>query len=99
MLHAHPPRQSDCAGSLAAVGLLSRLERAELHLDVVGLLEGQLLLLRLVGNDTPHRRELDNDPLITLDQRVDDQLVGSRFELEVLERVDVEADRQRREEG
>ena len=37
------------------------------------------------------RRELDDDPLVALDERVDEQLVGPGLELEVLERVDVEA--------
>src|SRR4029077_9889893 len=53
----------------------------------------------LVGTAWTDGRELDDDPLVTLDERVDQQLVGPGLELEVLERVDVEGDRQRREVG
>ena len=37
------------------------------------------------------RGELDDDPLVALDEGVDEQLVGTRLELEVLEGVDVQA--------
>ena len=47
----------------------------------------------------PIGRELDDDPLVALDEGVDEQLVGAGLELEVLERIDVEGDRQRREVG
>ena len=43
-------------------------------------------------------RELQHHPLVALDQRVGDELVGPRLELEVLPGVDVDADRERREE-
>ncbi len=47
----------------------------------------------------PIGRELDDDPLVALDERVDQQLVGPRLELEMLERVDVQGDGERREVG
>ena len=41
--------------------------------------------------------ELDDHPLVTLDKGVDEELVGTRLELEVLEGVHVDRDRDRRE--
>ena len=51
------------------------------------------------GSAGVDRGELDDDALVALDQAVHDQLVGPGLELEVLERVDVQADRQGREVG
>src|SRR4029077_7596901 len=51
----------------------------------------------LVGTAWTDGRELDDDPLVTLDERVDQQLVGPGLELEGLERIAVEGDLQRRE--
>ena len=73
----------------------------ELHLDVAARIEFELARRerRAVDVARTDRRELDDDPLIALDQGVDEQLVGSRLELEMLERIDVQGDRQRREVG
>ena len=43
------------------------------------------------------RRELEHDPLVADDERVDEELIAARVELEVLERVEIEADGERRE--
>ena len=77
---------------------LAPVERVELHLDVAGqdlewqrLLDG-LLPLTWIGH------ELERHALITLHERVDDELVRSRLELEMLPRGHRQADRERREE-
>src|SRR3970282_1847895 len=44
-----------------------------------------------------HRPQLAGDPLIPLDESVDEELVGPGRELEVLERIDVEGHRDRGE--
>ena len=81
--------------------VLADLETEQLHLDVVRRVELELTRRERRGVLGPRadRRELDDDPLVALDQRIDEQLVGAGLELEVLERVDVQGDRERREVG
>src|SRR6185369_13528911 len=57
--------------------LLRRIESQQLHLDKAGRVERELTGLerRAVAVARP-RGELDHDLLVTLDQRVDEQLVG-----------------------
>src|SRR5579859_6650018 len=83
-----------------SVGLVG-VETEELHLDELrdGL---ELELARREWRPTVVRRqgrELDDDPLVALDEGVDDELIRPGLELEMLERVDVDADRERREVG
>src|SRR5215203_2987854 len=83
-----------------SVGRFTAVEHAQLHLDVVGgHWERETLLLGLVSSASTNGGELDDDPLVTLDKRVDDELVGTRLKFEMLEGVDVQADRQRRKES
>ena len=90
-----------CRLSSRALLVLLGVEAEQLHLDVVGGVERELL--RLERRDVlPARadgRELDDDPLVALDEGVDEQLVRPGLELEVLERVDVQGDRDRGEVG
>ena len=73
------------------------VEAEQLHLDEIGRVE--LELTRREWRDilatNADRRELDDDPLVALDEHVDEQLVGARLELEMLEGIDVQGDRQR----
>src|SRR6476620_7846735 len=86
-----PPRRLRIA-LLVLVGV----EAEQLHLDVVGSVE-----LELTGRERrallaarTDRREFDDDSLVSLDELVHEQLIGSRLELEMLEGIDVERDRQ-----
>ncbi len=101
------PLATELTAALAPFGTLSCLvralaavERAELHLDVIRRdRKGKTLLLGLVGVCSADGRELDHDALVSLNERVDDQLIGTGFELEMLEGIDVETDREGCEEG
>ena len=77
------------------------VEAEQLHLDIVGCVEFQLTRREGRGVLAPgaDRRELDDDPLIALHERVDQQLVRAGLELEMLEGIDVERDREGREVG
>src|SRR6266853_4595814 len=76
------------------------LQTRELHLDEAARVE-----LELAGAANRHpvlrcqRRVLDDHPLVALDEAVDEELVRPRVELEMLERVDVQGDRDRGEIG
>src|SRR5688500_13776235 len=78
--------------------VLAGVEGEQLHLDESARVE--LELTWRVGRSrlrSRHRRVLDDHPLVTLDEAVDEQLVRPGLEFEVLERVDVQRDRDRRE--
>ena len=81
--------------------VVAGVEAEQLHLDVVAGVELELARCerRCVVRAWPDRRELDDHSLVALDERVDQELVRPRLELEVLERVDVQRDRERREVG
>ena len=71
----------------------------KLHLDVARRIERELARLERRRRAVAAGRELDDDRLVALDQRVDQELVGAGREVEVLERIDVERDRDRGEVG
>ena len=91
------PRDRDAARpSGYALLVLAGFEAEQLHLDETAGVERQLAwgerrVVDLAGSD---RGELHDHPLVALDERVDEQLIGPGLEFEVLERVDVEGDRQ-----
>jgi hypothetical protein len=60
-----------------------RIEALELHLDVPGRVEGELPGLERRRGAVAARRELDDDGLVALDERVDEQLVRAGLEVEV----------------
>ena len=76
-----------------SVGSSSDVEARELHLDVAARVERRAGAARTASRRRPRadRRELDDHPLVALDEGVDEQLVGPRLELEMLERIDVAA--------
>ena len=66
------------------------VEAEQLHLDEAAGVELELPRCeRPVLDGDRNRGLLDDDPLVTLDERVDDQLIGPGLELEMLEGIDV----------
>src|SRR5690349_14549224 len=78
---------------------LSGVEALQLHLDETAGVELELARAVARVDLGGERGVLDDDPLVALDQGVDEELIGAGIELEMLERVDVEADRDRGEVG
>src|SRR2546426_3766676 len=84
--------------SLLVLLVLPTIEPEQLHLDEPARVELELARSkRLLPRVRSDRRELEDDLLVALDERVHEQLVRPSLELEMLERIDVETDRQRRE--
>src|SRR5438309_73101 len=77
--------------------LLRRFEAEELHLDESRGVERELPRLERRGRAVAPGGELDDDGLVALDQGVDEELVGPGREVEVLEGIDVDGDRDRGE--
>jgi len=67
----------------------------QLHLDVARGVELELTGLERAGDRNAARREIDNHGLVPLHQSIREQLVGTGLELEVLERINIQADRER----
>ena len=63
----------------------ARIQALELHLDVARRVEGELARLERGARAIAAWRELDDDRFVALDERVDEQLVRPRLEVEVLE--------------
>src|SRR6266550_1534327 len=70
-----------------ALLVLVGVEAEQLHLDVIGRVELELTGREGRGGILAGRtngREFDDDALVTLDERIHEQLVGARLELEML---------------
>src|SRR3954462_5322238 len=91
-LRAPPPVQ--VVPSRPPLLVLAPVEPEELHLDEATRVELELARLERRPLRLADRRELEHDVLVALDEGVDEELVGAGLELEVLEAVDVERDRQ-----
>src|SRR3990170_4395874 len=82
-----------------AISVLGGLQAQEFHLDEARRVERELVRFEWGPSDgLAARRELQDDPLVPLDEAVFEHLVGPCLELEVLKRVHVERHRDRREE-
>ena len=79
--------------------LASAVEAGELHLDVARGVERELPRLEWRLALVRSRGVLDDHGLVALNEGVDEELVGAGREVEVLERVDVDRDRDRGEVG
>src|SRR5664280_384730 len=78
--------------------VLGGIGAEQLHLDVALGIELELLSLDRVADGHSGRREIDDDGFVALNQTIREQLVWTGIELEVLERIHVQADRERGEE-
>src|SRR5215218_10734487 len=93
------PRLAEPPSGVTPLLLLGPLQAEELHLDEpagveleLGRGHGRRLVVGVRGH------ELDDHALVALYEGVDEELVGARLELEMLEGVHVDGDRDRREE-
>src|ERR1035437_4906249 len=87
--------QSERGRSLLVLGGIGA---EQLHLDVSVGIELELWSLDRVAETYSGRREIDDDGFVALNQTIREQLVWTGIELEVLERIHVQADRERGEE-
>src|SRR5450756_625648 len=67
----------------------------QLHLDVTIGIELELWSLDRVADGHSGGREIDDDGFVALNQTIREQLVWTGIELEMLERIHVQADRER----
>src|SRR3990172_12227334 len=77
--------------------LLAALRSQQFHLDEAAGVEFELARPGRVAGCDADGRELEHDRLVALDEPVDEELIEARLELEMLEGVDVHADREWRE--
>src|SRR5437870_7448570 len=92
-------------GVLVLVGAIRRIGRHhQLHLDEAQVAcqlfcvarQGATATLLIGSQAWSGCRELEDDPFRADDQRVDQQLVGGGVELQIVEGIEVDADRERR---
>ena len=84
----------NAASETGRLFVLVGVEAEQLHLDVVARVELELARgeRRCLLRSRADRRELDDHALVALDERIDQQLVWPRLELQVLEQIDVQGD-------